>query len=189
MQLAHWLQLKHILVVTKSPASQRAGRRPAEFTVSSLLAAPRERVWERVTTPEGVNAELMPIVRMTLPRGVERLDVDSVPVGAPIGRCWLLLFGVIPFDWDDLVLERLDAPSGFHERSSMASMRVWEHERTLEPAEHGGCRVTDRVAIPPPRPVSRRLGAAAVPGGLPAPAPPPASPIRRAPRGILESGS
>ena len=47
--------------------------------MSSLLAAPRERVWERVTTPEGVNAELMPIVRMTLPRGVEQLDLDSVP--------------------------------------------------------------------------------------------------------------
>ena len=56
---------------------------------------------------------------------------------------------MIPFDWDDLVLERLDPPSGFHERSSMASMSVWEHERTLEPAAHGGCRVTDRVAFLP----------------------------------------
>jgi ligand-binding SRPBCC domain-containing protein len=149
MQLAHWLPLKHILGVTKSSAPPAAGRQPAEFTITSLLAAPRERVWERVTTPEGVNAELMPIVRMNLPRGIRRLDVESVPVGTPIGRCWLLLFGVIPFDWDDLVLERLDAPSGFHERSSMASMRTWEHERTLEPAAHGGCRVTDRVAFLP----------------------------------------
>ncbi len=114
----------------------------------SLVAAPRERVWERVTTPEGVNAELMPIVRMALPPGIERLDVESVPVGTPIGRCRLLLFGLIPFDWDDLTLERLEAPAGFHEVSSMASMRIWEHERTLEPVE-GGCRVTDRVGFLP----------------------------------------
>jgi ligand-binding SRPBCC domain-containing protein len=128
-------------------------RLPAEFTISSLLAAPRERVWERVTTPEGVNAELMPIVRMTLPRGIDRLDAGSVPVGAPLGRCRLLLFGVIPFDWDDLTLERLDPPSGFHELSSMASMRTWEHERTLEPLARGGCRVTDRVAFLPRAPL------------------------------------
>ncbi len=101
-----------------------------------------------MTTPAGVNAELMPIVRMTLPRGIERLDAESVPVGTLIGRCRLLLFGVIPFDWDDLTLERLEAPSGFHELSSMGSMRVWEHERTLEPVP-GGCRVTDRVAFLP----------------------------------------
>jgi ligand-binding SRPBCC domain-containing protein len=143
--------LKHILVMTKIPATQPLERQPAEFTISSLLAAPRERVWERVTTPEGVNAELMPIVRMTLPRGIERLDVASVPVGSPVGRCWLLLFGLIPFDWDDLMLERLEAPSGFHERSTMGSMRVWEHERTLEPVA-GGCRVTDRVAFLPRAP-------------------------------------
>jgi ligand-binding SRPBCC domain-containing protein len=140
--------LKHILDVTKIPAIQDVGRFPAEFTISSLVAAPRERVWERVTTPEGVNAELMPIVRMTLPRGTEQLDLASVPVGSPVGRCWLLLFGLIPFDWDDLMLLRLEAPAGFHELSSMASMRVWEHERTLEPVA-GGCRVTDRVAFLP----------------------------------------
>ena len=37
------------------------------------------------------------------------------------------------------MLVRLDPPSGFLERSSMLSMRTWEHERTLEPAAGGGC--------------------------------------------------
>ena len=141
-----------------------------------------------MTTPAGVNAELMPIVRMTLPRGTDRLDADSVTVGAPLGRCWLLLFGVIPFDWDYLTLERLDPPSGFHERSSMASMRTWEHERTLEPVASGGCRVTDRVAFLPRVAAPGRVGPAALQGGLPAPAPAPARTIRRAPPGFLESG-
>ena len=128
----------------------------AELRVASRVSAPREEVWQRVTTPEGVNGELMPIVRMTLPRGVERLDLDSVAVGEPIGRCWILLFGLVPIDWDDLVLERLDPPSGFLERSSMLSMRTWEHERTLEPTPDGGCVVRDRVRFEPRLPVPAR---------------------------------
>jgi len=128
----------------------------AELRVASRVSAPREEVWQRVTTPEGVNGELMPIVRMTLPRGVKRLDLDSVPVGKPIGRCWILLFGLLPIDWDDLVLERLDPPSGFLERSSMLSMRTWEHERTLEPTPDGGCVVRDRVRFEPRLPVPAR---------------------------------
>ena len=128
----------------------------AELRVASRVSAPREEVWQRVTTPEGVNGELMPIVRMTLPRGVKRLDLDSVPVGKPIGRCWILLFGLVPIDWDDLVLERLDPPSGFLERSSMLSMRTWEHERTLEPTPDGGCVVRDRVRFEPRLPVPAR---------------------------------
>jgi len=128
----------------------------AELRVASRVSAPREEVWQRVTTPEGVNGELMPIVRMTLPRGVKRLDLDSVPVGKPIGRCWILLFGLVPIDWDDLVLERLDPPSGFLERSTMLSMRTWEHERTLEPTPDGGCVVRDRVRFEPRLPVPAR---------------------------------
>jgi ligand-binding SRPBCC domain-containing protein len=127
----------------------RAGsQRDAELTVESLVAAPRERVWERVSTPAGINAELMPLMKMRLPRGVRNLDVDSVPVGRRLGRCPLLLLGFLPFDWDDLVIVRLDPPGGFLERSSMLSMRLWEHERTLETAGPG-CRVRDRVRFEP----------------------------------------
>ncbi len=107
-------------------------------------------------TPEGVNGELMPIVRMTLPRGVDRLDIATVPVGERIGRCWILLFGLIPIDWDDLTLERLDPPNGFHERSSLASMRVWEHERWIEPVPGGGCVLRDRVSFEPRLPLPAR---------------------------------
>ncbi len=129
----------------------------AELIIASRLPATREEVWERVTTPEGVNDELMPIVRMTLPRGVKRLDLATVPVGTPVGRCWILLFGLIPIDWDDLLLVRVDAPSGFLERSSMLSMRTWEHERTLEAASGGGCVVQDRVRFEPRLPLPARL--------------------------------
>ena len=113
-------------------------------------------MWDRVTTPEGVNAELMPIVRMTLPRGIDRLDLASVTPGKRVDRCWILLFGLIPIDWDDLTLERIDPPGGFLERSSMLSMRSWEHERTLEPVAGGGCLLRDRISFEPRLPVAAR---------------------------------
>ncbi|HEU0024988.1 MAG TPA: hypothetical protein VFQ12_10170 [Thermoleophilaceae bacterium] len=124
--------------------------------MSSRLTAPREEVWARIITPEGVNGELMPIVRMTLPRGMTSLDPESVPLGERIGRCRILLFGVIPIDWDDLTLLRVERPVGFLERSSMLSIRVWEHERTLEPTPEGGCIVTDRVRFEPRLPLPAR---------------------------------
>ena len=128
----------------------------ASFSIASRLEADREAVWRRVTTPEGVNAELMPIVRMTLPRGIDHLDLGTVAVGERIGRCWILLFGLIPIDWDDLTLERLDPPGGFLERSSMLSMRTWEHERALEPVAGGGCVLRDRISFEPRLPLPAR---------------------------------
>ena len=99
----------------------------------SHIDAPVERVWARVVTPEGINDELRPWMTMSMPRGAESLTVDSVPVGEPIGRCWLRLFGVVPFDYDDLTIAELRPGQGFHEESTMLSMRLCRHERTLEP--------------------------------------------------------
>ena len=60
----------------------------------------------------------------------------------------MLLFGVLPIDYDDLTLVALEPGHGFHERSRMASMPVWEHERTLEPAG-AGCLLRDRLSFKP----------------------------------------
>ena len=125
--------------------SDTAGR--CGFTVSSVVSAPRSRVWERITTMEGVNAELMPIARMTHPRGLTRLP-DEVPLGERLFRSWILLFGVLPIDYDDLTLLRLTPGVGFSESSPMLTQRRWHHERTLEDA-NGACRVTDRISFEP----------------------------------------
>ena len=65
--------------------------------------------------------------------------------------------GVLPFDWDDLRIERLDPGRGFLERSTMLSARSWEHERTLEPLPAGGTRLTDRVVFVPRLPGTTRV--------------------------------
>ena len=114
----------------------------------SLLPATPETVWERVSTFEGVNDELGPVLRMTAPARVRRLDPSEVVLGERIFRSWVLLFGVLPIDYDDLTLVALEPGRGFHERSRMLSMRVWEHERTLT-AEGAGCRVSDRLSFEP----------------------------------------
>lgn len=119
-----------------------------EISVSSRLNGSPAAVWERVMTPEGINDEMRPYLRMTLPPGIEQLDPESVEIGTPIGRGWILLFGLLPFDYDDVCLARLEPGRGFLERSKMLSQRSWEHERTLEPAGDG-CLITDRVSWQP----------------------------------------
>jgi ligand-binding SRPBCC domain-containing protein len=125
---------------------------------SRLDASPRE-VWDWIVTPEGINDELRPFLRMTVPRGIERLDPASVELGKPIGRSWILLFGVLPIDRDDVPLVELEEGRRFLERSPMLSMKLWEHERTVEP-NGSGCEITDRIRF------QARLG---LPAALPRP--------------------
>jgi hypothetical protein len=117
--------------------------------VSSRLDASPAAVWDRIVTPEGINDEMRPFLRMTIPRGFERLDPASIELGRPIGRSWILLFGLLPIDYDDITLVRLEVGRGFLERSTMLSQRRWEHERTIEPAGDRGCLITDRVRWEP----------------------------------------
>ena len=116
------------------------------------------RVWARVVTPEGINHELGPWMRMTMPRSLRGKTIADVEAGQRLGRSWLLLFGVIPFDYDDLALAELEPGRRFLERSTMLSMRRWEHERTVEAVGEGRCEVTDRVAF------ELRRGLASMPG-------------------------
>jgi hypothetical protein len=116
---------------------------------ASVIDADAGRVWSRVVTPEGIRDELMPWMTMRMPRAIEELEIDEVPVGEELGRAWLLLFGFLPFDYDRLVMAEIGPGHRFHERSSMASMRVWEHERTVEPLSGSSARITDRVTFEP----------------------------------------
>jgi ligand-binding SRPBCC domain-containing protein len=119
-----------------------------EITTRSLLSSPAPSVWRWATSAAGVNAELRPFFRMTVPHAFRSGGLDDVALGERLGRCWILLFGVVPVDYDDLTIVRLEPERGFLEQSQMISQQRWEHERTLEPTE-GGCVVTDRIAFVP----------------------------------------
>jgi hypothetical protein len=104
-----------------------------------------------VTAVDGINDELWPWLRMTSTRSLRERGIAHVRVGERVHRSWVLLLGVLPIDYDDITLERLDPPRGFLERSTMLSQRAWEHERTIEPALDAadGCVLTDRISYEP----------------------------------------
>ncbi|SEM24891.1 hypothetical protein [Rhodococcus maanshanensis] len=128
------------------------------FERTSIVEAPREAVWARIVTPQGINDEMMPLLRMAMPRGARGLTVDTVQVGRKVGRCRLYLFGIVPFDHDDLMLAELEPGHRFFERSTMASMRAWEHERSLTADGAHRTLLHDRVSFEPRGPI------AAIPG-------------------------
>lgn len=119
------------------------------FERSSVVRADPAAVWRRVVSPEGINDEMRPWLTMSAPRGAGDLTIDTLPLGEPLGRAWLRLGGLVPFDYDDLVITELEPGRRFHEESSMASMRRWVHDRTVVPAADGATTVTDRVAFEP----------------------------------------
>jgi ligand-binding SRPBCC domain-containing protein len=121
--------------------------------ITTRVAAPAERVWDRVTSEEGINYELRPWMRMTMPKQMRDKTIDDVAPGQELGRAWILLFGVLPFDYDRLKLAELEPGHRFLERSEMLSMRTWEHERIVEP-QGAECTVTDRIGFELRRPLA-----------------------------------
>jgi hypothetical protein len=121
---------------------------PFAFELSSQLAVPAAELWRHASSMAGVNRELWPLVRMTYPKRFASLDAASPPLGRRAFRSWILLFGLLPIDYDDLTFVSIDPPHGFRERSPMLTMREWNHERQIAPAG-AGCEVTDRVSFVP----------------------------------------
>ena len=115
------------------------------MSATVALAAPAEEVWERATTLEGVNEELRPWLRMRPPANLRGARISDLEPGVPAGRCWLLLGGILPVDYDDLTLVDIESRR-FLERSRMLTMETWQHERLVEPAAEG-CVVTDRLTF------------------------------------------
>ena len=114
----------------------------------SELAASADAIWHTVGTMAGVNAELGPWVHMTTPAHAAALRLEDAPLGQPLFASWVLLCG-IPIDRHSFLLERVDAPRGFRERSTSWLEASWEHERLLEPAGADACVVTDRLVFRP----------------------------------------
>lgn len=129
-------------------------RMDASFEISTPVAVAADEMWQWATSIEGIRYELSPWLGMSVPAGVDaeafraRLSASDVPLPLVVGRSWVTLFGLVPLDWDDMVIVELEPGRRFLERSSMLSLRVWQHERIIEPRERGA-RVTDRLSWVP----------------------------------------
>lgn len=122
------------------------------FERTSEIPADCDAVWQRVTSPEGINHELKPVMRMTVPKGLQGVTLQDIKLGTKVARSWFLLFGFLPFDFDDIVIAELGPGHRFRESSTMLSIAHWEHERSLSP-RNGHCSLTDRVKFEMRRPI------------------------------------
>src|SRR3546814_17906937 len=75
--------------------------------IESHLAAEPPSVWLHATQMRGVNAELSPLVRMSVPQAYACLTLRDAPQGSLLFKSWLLLFGILPFDHHALRIEKL----------------------------------------------------------------------------------
>lgn len=115
--------------------------------IASTVGTPVEEAWAEVSTFSGVNAELMPFVRMREPRALRGRSLESYRPGER-AACWLLAGGVVPFDRHLLGLESITPGEGFVEESTTWMQRRWRHERRL--TEIGGrTMVVDQLTVEP----------------------------------------
>lgn len=113
----------------------------------SALRTPAEVVWAHASSMEGVNRELRPWVRMTVPSRARGRSLAEVETGREAFVSVLLMFGVVPFDVHHLTLAAV-FELGFDEESWSWLQRRWRHERRVEPTPEG-CVVTDRLTVAP----------------------------------------
>jgi len=118
------------------------------FTIQTPLQASVEQVWAHASTFAGVNRELWPLVRMTCPAGLAQFTPDKFPVGRTAFRSWILLFGVLPMEYDDITLVELEPGRGFYEVSRLFMVREWRHRRSVRSIEQG-CILSDELAFMP----------------------------------------
>lgn len=122
--------------------------RPLALDLVSAVAADPATVWRHATSPAGINAELAPLLRMSFPAGLTDFAALPAPVGRPLFRSHIRLFGIVPVERDDLRLAAVEPGRRFLERSTLLTQRSWEHERVVT-ADGDGARLTDRLRFVP----------------------------------------
>lgn len=120
--------------------------RSRRIRVESRLEADAASLWDAFTNFRDINAELWP-VHMSGPTD-RRLDA-SVPVGKPLFRSWVTLFGFVPLDLHELALVEVVDGERFHEHSRSLLERHWIHRRSLTPLGPRAARVEDDVEFEP----------------------------------------
>lgn len=127
-----------------------------EIEMESILKANKDAVMSHALTLEGVNEELSPFARMTIPRPWKGRALDTWPTFEKVFDSYILLFCVLPVDIHHLCIESID-DGGFKERSSTLMHRYWNHDRTIADLGNGTVSVRDRVCFKPKMPLAGLL--------------------------------
>ncbi len=78
------------------------------LSFSSEVAAPAEALWQHTAAKKTLNREFSPWLRMTAPGP----DILPASIEAPqkLFRSYILLFGFLPVEYDDLAIEEFEPP-------------------------------------------------------------------------------
>jgi ligand-binding SRPBCC domain-containing protein len=157
--MAEWGHFAEIggLVKRAHPSRVLAMPIPIELDFVTRVGAPGAEVWAVASTMDGVNAELGPLVRMTVPKGAAGRIGDGVSF-----RSWLLALGILPLDRHSLVVERVIDGGGFDEESTSWLQQRWRHERRITDHGDGTSTVADHLVVVPRIAISRSLVATMV---------------------------
>jgi len=120
---------------------------PFSFSLASMLPLPADHVWKNVATLDGVNRELLPWLRLTVPGSARGLIISDAEVGVHLFHSWLLVGAILPVDRHRFCFEEVE-DGYFLETSSSWLHSSWRHERSVVPRD-GGCLLTDRVGFQP----------------------------------------
>jgi len=118
------------------------------FEIESKLNVPGELFWQQAIHMSSVNAELWPIIRMTFPKKMEKLDPSNEDMGKCLFHSIILLFGFLPIDLYDVTFIEFFQGKYFQEKSPTLTQKWWKHRRQIQNIEKG-CYVIDRVEILP----------------------------------------
>jgi len=113
--------------------------------IRSRLATDRRTLWAHASSMDGVNAELAP-VHMSHP--ADAVIASDVPLGRPLFRSVVTLWGFVPLDVHELALVDVRPGEGFHESSRSVLERRWIHRRSLADAPDG-VEIVDEVEFEP----------------------------------------
>jgi ligand-binding SRPBCC domain-containing protein len=114
---------------------------------SELKESP-DNMWKWITSAEGINHELFPMLHMSSLSDFSTKKLNTIQLGVPITKSWLLLFGLLPIGISELTLVELHIGERFIEQSKMSFMKYWRHERMIAP--HGtGTIIRDVLTFEP----------------------------------------
>lgn len=115
--------------------------------IESKISEDQELVSRELLTMEGVNYELLLLVKMSAPTKWYNQKITEWPLGTELFTSTILLFGLFPVDLHRFKLKDINC-NGFQEESSSLVNREWNHKRTIT-TQDSGCIVADVVEYVP----------------------------------------
>ena len=115
------------------------------FRIESRVAGNATLISQKHLTMEGVNFELMPLIRMTAPANLYTCHLKELSANTKSFNSLVLLLGFIPVDIHSFAFLELDE-QGFSEQSSSLLNSLWQHERLIKACDDE-CIIIDEISF------------------------------------------